>query len=202
MPGQTRAGVEPSAHVQRQMQAFDRAASRACSFMERPTIFLDRLGKFALIPIGLLLLFAAAYSTWSTKVWLARAVEVRGSVIEMVRVRDSDDNGYLFTPLVRFGTPDGKTIEFQSSLRTNPPAYHVGQIVSVLYLPGEPHSAAIKGVLSLWFTPMVLTFIGSIFLAIGTAMVVLSGQVAHMLDAHAVPARQSTRPLRQRPGKR
>ena len=35
--------------------------------MEHPTIFLSRLGKFALIPIGLLLLLAAAWSVWSTK---------------------------------------------------------------------------------------------------------------------------------------
>jgi hypothetical protein len=168
------------------MQAFNSAgtalAARARSTMEDPTVFLSRLGKFGLIPIGLLLMLGAACTVWTTKAWLARAVEVQGSVIEMVRVRDSDDKGYLFTPLVRFQTAEGRTVEFQSSLRTNPPAYHTGQTVSVLYDPEEPHSAAIRGVLSLWLMPMILSFIGSIFLAIGTAMVVLSNRVGQILD--------------------
>lgn len=150
--------------------------------MEHPTIFLSRLGKFALIPIGLLLLVGAAWSVWSTKAWIARAVEVQGSVIEMVRVRDSEDKGYLFTPIVRFQTADGRTVEFQSGLRTNPPAYRTGQTVSVLYDPDVPESTAIRGVLSLWFMPIILSFIGSIFLAVGAAMIVLSNKVSRAFN--------------------
>ena len=77
--------------------------------MEDPTIFLNRLGKFVLIPIGLLLFLAAAWSIWSTKSWLARTLEVEGVVIEMVRMRESDDKGYVFSPIVRFETADGGT---------------------------------------------------------------------------------------------
>jgi Protein of unknown function (DUF3592) len=153
--------------------------------MERPTVFLSRLGKFVLIPIGLLLLVAAVWSVWTTRAWLARAVEVQGTVIEMVRVRDSDNTGYLFTPLVRFQTAQGRTIEFQSSLRTNPPAYRAGQTVPVLYDPEEPQSAAIRGVLSLWLLPIILSFIGLIFSGVGTAMVVLSGRAARVFDQPA-----------------
>jgi hypothetical protein len=156
--------------------------------MERPAVFLGRLGKLGLIPIGLLLLLAAAWSVWTTKAWLARAVEVQGSVIEMVRVRDSDNTGYLFTPLVRFRTAEGKVIEFQSGVRTNPPAYRTGQTVSVLYDPEEPQSAAIRGVLSLWLMPIILSFIASIFLGVGTAMIVLSDRVARALDQPAALA--------------
>jgi hypothetical protein len=156
--------------------------------MQHPTVFLSRLGKFGLVPIGLLLLLAAACSVWTTRAWLARAVEVPGSVIEMVRVRDSDNTGYLFTPRVRFQTANGRTIEFQSSVRTNPPAYRTGQAVQVLYDPEEPQSAAIRGVLSLWLMPIILSFIGSIFVGLGMAMVVLSGHVARVLDQLAARA--------------
>ncbi|MBI5262580.1 MAG: DUF3592 domain-containing protein [Bradyrhizobium sp.] len=153
--------------------------------MERPTVFLSRLGKFGLIPIGVLLLLGAAYTAWTTRAWLARAVEVRGSVIEMVRVRNSENTGYLFTPIVRFKTVAGRTIEFESGVRTNPPAYRTGQTVSVVYDPEEPQSAAIRGMISLWLMPMILSFIGSIFLLVGTAMVVLSGRVERMFDQPA-----------------
>ncbi|WP_157783716.1 DUF3592 domain-containing protein [Bradyrhizobium liaoningense] len=73
---------------------------------------------------------------------------------------------------MRFQTADGKTIEFQSSHRSNPPAYYTGQAVSVLYDPDQPNSAAIRGVLSIWSLPMVLSFLGTVFLALGTAIAV------------------------------
>ena len=149
--------------------------------MEHPTIFLSRLGKFAMIPIGLLLLVAAAWSVWSTKTWLARTLEVEGVVIEMVRMRDSDDKGYLFSPIVRFETADGETHEFQSGLRTYPPAYRTGEVVSVVYDPAVPGAATIRGVLSLWFMPIILVFIGAIFFAIGVAMIAMSNWASRVL---------------------
>ena len=178
-PLQTATGLQPRG---------DHARLQGLWIMEHPTIFLKRLGKFAMIPIGLLLLFAAAWSVWSTKAWLARAVEVQGSVIEMVRVRDSEDKGYLFSPVVRFQTADGATHEFQSGLRTNPPAYHAGQSVAVVYDPLVPQSAAIRGVLSLWLTPIILSFIGTIFLAIGIAIIAMSNWASRVLDGPARPS--------------
>ena len=160
----------------------DRARLRGPWIMDQPTIFLSRLGKFAMIPVGLVLLLAAVWSVWSTKAWLARAVEVQGLVIEMVRVRDSEDKGYLFFPIVRYRTVDGTTHEFESGLRTNPPAYHAGQTVAVVYDPLVPQSAAIRGVLSLWLMPIILNFIGTIFLAIGTAMMLMSNWASRVLD--------------------
>lgn len=153
-----------------------------------PLKFLRRIGKFVLIPIGLSLLLGAAWSVSSTKAWIAHATEVEGKVIEMVRIRDRDDGGYMFAPLVRFETTDGNTVEFQSSFRSNPPAYRTGQIVSVLYDPEDPQSAAIRGVFSLWLTSMILGFIGFMFTAIGAGMVAICGNVAKFLARSAVTA--------------
>jgi hypothetical protein len=156
-----------------------------------PLKFLRRIGKFVLIPIGLSLLLGAAWSVSSTKAWIAHATEVEGKVIEMVRIRDRDDGGYMFAPLVRFETTDGNTVEFQSSFRSNPPAHRTGQTVSVLYDPDDPQSAAIRGVISLWLNSIVLGFIGSMFLAIGTGMIVICSRVAKFFaqpDMAAGPA--------------
>lgn len=162
--------------------ARDRAYAQDPHAMEDPAKFLSRLGKFAIIPIGLLLLLGAGYYVWSTKAWLARAVEVQGSVIEMLRVRDSDNTGYLFAPVVRFKTVDGATVEFESSLRSNPPVYHTGQTVAVVYDPDEPRSASIRGFLTLWLMPMIMSFIGCIFLIVGAALVVMSGWAARVFN--------------------
>lgn len=150
-----------------------------------PTVFLSRLGKFAFIPIGLMLVLGAAWTVWSTKTWVAHAIEVPGKVIEMVRVRDREDSGYMFAPVVRFQTIEGSTVEFESGFRSNPPAYHTGQTVSVLYDPDEPHSAAIRGFFSLWLMPIILGFIGTIFLTVGTAMVVMSAWAAKFFEQPA-----------------
>jgi Protein of unknown function (DUF3592) len=161
--------------------------------MINPALFLGRLGKFALMPIGALLLLGAAWTVSSTKTWIDHAIEVPGSVIEMLRVRDNDNTGYLFVPVVRFKTVEGNTVEFESSFRSNPPAYRTGQAVSVLYDPSEPRSAAIRGLLSLWFMPMILGFIGSIFLIVGTAMVVLSGWAGKFFETGASWSNPATR---------
>src|SRR5262245_2594364 len=102
--------------------------------MQNPHVFIRRLGMFCMIPIAVLLLSGAGYSAWNTKRWLTHTVEVRGQVIEMLRVRDSD-NTDMYAPVVRFQTAEGRTVEFQSSLRTNPPAYRTGQSVPVVYDP-------------------------------------------------------------------
>jgi hypothetical protein len=153
--------------------------------MINPTVFLSRLGKFAFMPLGLLLLLGAAWTVSSTRTWIAHAIEVPGSVIEMVRMRDSDNTGYLFAPVVRFKTAEGNTVEFESGLRSNPPAYRTGQAVSVLYDPDEPRSAAIRGFFSLWLMPLILGFIGSIFLIVGTGMVVMSGWAGKFFETGA-----------------
>ena len=150
-----------------------------------PTVFLRRLGKFTFIPIGLMLVFGAVWTVWSTKTWTAHAIEVPGKVIEMVRVRDREDTSYLFAPVVRFQTIHGSTVEFESGLRSNPPAYRTGQTVAVLYDPDEPRSAAIHGFLSLWLVPIILGFIGTVFLTVGTAMVVMSGWAAKFFEQQA-----------------
>ena len=155
--------------------------------MMDPTKFLSRLGKFAFIPLGLMLLLGAAWAVSSTKTWLAHAIEVEGKVIDMVRTRDRDDTTYLFAPVVAFRTVDGRTIEFESSVRSYPPAYRTGQTVSVFYDPDEPRYAQIKGFFSLWIMPMILGFIGSVFLIVGTGMVVMSSWAARFFDPGTSP---------------
>jgi len=72
---------------------------------------------------------------------------------------------------VRFKTADGKSIEFQSTTQSNPPAYYAGQNVTVLYDPGKPNSAAISGLFSIWGVSLILGIIGTVFTGVGLALV-------------------------------
>jgi hypothetical protein len=153
---------------------------RAGSSMKRPELLLSRLGMFAIVPIGVLFLALAVRSVWSTKAWIADAVEAQGTVIEMVRKRDSD-GGYMYSPLVRFRSIEGKSIEFQSNWWTNPPAYRTGQAVTVLYDRTAPEAASIHSFFTLWCMTLLLTFIGMVISGTGVAMIVLSPYAAQAL---------------------
>jgi hypothetical protein len=132
--------------------------------------------------IGLLVLGIAIYLTWSTHAWLGRSVQATGVVVENVRMQNRQTGELMFAPLVRFQTADGRTIEFQSSLRTNPPAYSPGQRVTVLYDPAKPVSAEIASLFSIWFAPIVLWFLGTVFTAVGIGVAVYRRRMPAAVD--------------------
>jgi hypothetical protein len=80
-------------------------------------------------------------------------------------VESIDDDGTSYAPIVRFKARNGRTIEFQSNHYTYPPAYEIGQTVTVLYPADDSSKAIIKGEGSL----LVLIFgiLGGIELLVG-----------------------------------
>jgi hypothetical protein len=158
------------------------------SSTKNPAASLHRIGIFVMIPIGLLLLGLAVFVTWNTNAWLKRTVEAQGTVIEMLRTRDKDDGGWMYEPVVRFQTAEGKTVQFEAGFRSSPPAYRVGASVPVVYLPEAPERAQIRGFLSLWMGPLIIAFIGSVFFGLGATIVTTSRRVARGLAQPAAAA--------------
>ena len=82
-----------------------------------------------------------------------QGLQVAGEVVSLVQ--NCDDDGCSYAPVVRFQTQDGRSISYESSYSSSPPAYDVGESVQVFYLPENPEKAVIKGegrVLRLIFT--------------------------------------------------
>lgn len=125
--------------------------------------------KFAYIAIGIgaLLLFIALVLWNKTRSFVAHAATTQGTVIELIEVRDKDDNSSTFKPVVKFSAPGGEEVTFQSSYSSRPPAYNVGETVDVLYTPRDVHDARIKGFGSLWAGVLILFGLGTVFSAIG-----------------------------------
>src|SRR5262249_17139535 len=135
------------------------------------------IGKFVILPLGILMLLGAAYLYFDTRAWLKRSVEVQGSVIEMVPVRDRKTANLPLAPVISLQTPDGKTVEFQSTFQSNPPAYTAGQTVPVLYDPDRPNSAAIASLFSIWGVTIILSAVGAIFLVVGIGAIVVGNRL-------------------------
>lgn len=57
----------------------------------------------------------------------------------------SDSEGTTYAPIVRFRTQGGRAFEFQSNHYSYPPAYEIGQKITVLYPPEQPSQAVVKG---------------------------------------------------------
>jgi hypothetical protein len=68
---------------------------------------------------------------------------------------------------VRFTTPGGREITYTESFSGNPAPYDVGDPVEVLYSEDNPGKGRVKGFMSLWMGPVILTAIGVPFVAFG-----------------------------------
>lgn len=53
-------------------------------------------------------------------------------------------DGVLLHPIVQYQTANGQPITFVSAVGTSPPLHKVGQRVTVLYDPQQPHEARIR----------------------------------------------------------
>jgi hypothetical protein len=119
---------------------------------------------YVFLGVGILLLFLSLVVWSKTRSFVARAATAQGSVTELIEVRDDDDGSSTYKPVVKFIAAGGEEITFTSSYSSRPPAYEVGERVEVLFLPGD---ARIKGFGSLWFGPLILGGLGTVFSAIG-----------------------------------
>ncbi len=124
--------------------------------------------------IGLGMLAGAVALAMNTRAFIATAKHASGTVTELVPKRDSDDGSTTYTPVVMFEADSGASVSFTSSFSSNPPSYAVGETVEVLYEPGNPNDARIKGFGSLWLAPVILGGIGTVFSAIGFGILIAS----------------------------
>jgi hypothetical protein len=118
---------------------------------------------------GAAALFGALLVYGHTASFVARASRTHGTVTAMV-LQHSSDNSPGYRPVVRFQFGE-QQIQFSDAMSSNPPAYSVGQTVSVLYLASNPYEARIESFASLWFLPTMMGAMGTIFLAIGAGMI-------------------------------
>lgn len=120
--------------------------------------------------IAVILLVISALSTVSTVNGLSREQSAPGRVVEMTlrTSRDSDTgnvNEYYY-PVVEFAPSGRPARTVQLDEGSWPPAYEVGDEVTILYDPDRPNNARIKSGSSLvlaWILPGVTFIVGAAF---------------------------------------
>ena len=117
---------------------------------------------FTLVGLGMLAPgLWAGYQSWS---FLQTAQAVPGTVIALQWSNDSDSSGAR--PVVRYEVR-GEPYEITGDVWSSPPAYAVGNIVQVLYPPGQPRAARLESGFDFWFLPAFLGGMGALFTLVG-----------------------------------
>jgi hypothetical protein len=104
--------------------------------------------------VSLLTFGAAIYFFYSNLSFLSEAEQADGTVIELVR------SGKSYYPIVSYTDHAGNTHQFRSTAGASPPAYDVGEAVTVFFLGEQPEDAILGGFFSLWFKSLALGLVG------------------------------------------
>lgn len=128
--------------------------------------------KIIFFVVGLGLLAAAGFWANSIRIFVNTAWTADGVVVDLLPV--DSDGSTLYKPLVRFVTDRGQEVVFSTNSSSNPPGFSVGEKVEVFYQPANPTEAKINTVFQLWGGPLIIGGLGSIFFAIGFAMIMFA----------------------------
>jgi hypothetical protein len=67
--------------------------------------------------------------------------------------------------------PDGRAVQAEGRVFTNPPAWRLGERATLRYDPEAPERAAPATFFATWLLPLVLAGMGSAFVAVGVGVV-------------------------------
>ncbi len=155
--------------------------------------------KMIFLLVGLALLGVAAWFYLDTAKFIRGSQEAEGMVVELETHGSSGERYYH--PVVEFTTPEGERVRFVSSFGSRPPAYDVGESVTVLYPEGSPREAKIKSFWSLWLGTVIAGGLGVLFFVIGLVMAVVfgAGRRHRRLVQTGVPVEAVFREVEQNP---
>jgi uncharacterized protein DUF3592 len=91
----------------------------------------------------------------------AVGVRAPGAVVSLVEKSDSDGSSYY--PVVRFRDSTGSEVRFKDRFGSNPPSYHVGDTVTVLYEREKASAAMIDRGFWNWLPASLLAALGGVF---------------------------------------
>src|SRR5689334_57156 len=100
-----------------------------------------RLFSSIFLIAGLGMLTGSFFLYRSTNNFVHSATKADGEVVAMHTSYSRSKNGgtsRTYSPIVSFRTPTNEAIRFTSDFSTSPPAYHVGQKVTVLHSKDNP----------------------------------------------------------------
>jgi hypothetical protein len=123
------------------------------------------VGAFALLALG-----ASCYNRAAN--FKKIAAEAQGTVIELKEDSSGANSHTVYYPIIRFADKAGQEHTLYSTSGSFPPAYEVGERVSVLYDPANPKEAKVNSFTGLWLLPLILGILGGLELLAGLFLLI------------------------------
>lgn len=101
-------------------------------------------GPIYVVLFGMIFFGIGGGLTYRQYTFEQQGIQVLGEVTGHT-MGNCDDDGCSYKSVVSFKTQDEKSISFPSNYSSSPPAYDVGETVTVFYSPENPEKAIIKG---------------------------------------------------------
>jgi hypothetical protein len=79
-----------------------------------------------------------------------------GTVLELEASDSAEGGCCVYSPVIEFTTANDQTYTFEGDTASDPPAYKVGEEVSVIYDPNDPETAQINKWTERWLMPIIL----------------------------------------------
>lgn len=133
--------------------------------------------RIAYVLMSIVFFFAGAgmalwgYMNVKNKIDGSVYVKTEGTVISMREVPATQDAGETWTPTIKFKDKSGKEHTFESIVSSDPPAYHIGEKVELLYPEGRPEDVFINSFMEKWFTPVMLGIGGLVMFVVSIWMI-------------------------------
>jgi hypothetical protein len=128
------------------------------------------------LAVGAVQLGLGVFFWLRTRRFLRTAVSTDGTIVELIESSGSE-GGTVYQAVVEFQTADGRTVRWQESMASNPPAGQRGDRVPMKYDPSDPDNARIAKTFRMWFLSGLFGLLGLLFLGIG-AVLTVAGLVA------------------------
>lgn len=130
----------------------------------------------ALVPLGV-----GYYFYRSSTQFVRSAVEVEAVVSEIEE--RSSEGSISYYPVFSFVDREGEVHRITAGWGSNPPSHEIGDTVTLLYDPAEPHEARRDGFVSLWLAPTIAGALALIPLMVGVIVAFVAplavGQIDH-----------------------
>ena len=127
----------------------------------------DPVIGFVLMGVGVLFLLIGLRLFMRILRFLARSVTTQATVVD-IDVTDSD--GLSYSPVLRFTTADGRSVQFVHQYGHDEVRWEIGELMRVVYDPDDPDDARLDTFAGRYLGTIVTTSIGLVFLGVGAAI--------------------------------
>jgi len=120
------------------------------------------------VAIGVMTLLGGGFYAYVQFSFLGRCVGASGTVVGLhwETVSDYDGVHEYSHPVISFRDSSGVNATGVGSVGSNPPDYEVGDVVDVLYIPGES-TVYVDTFWDVWMGPIIALVLGSAFVLVG-----------------------------------